>query len=37
MAPSAKKAKDMGSAAQLTAQILIALVWGSYLLVRLCA
>ena len=35
--PLAKKAKDMGSAAQLTAQILIALVWGSYLLVRLCA
>ena len=35
--PLAKKAKDMGSAAQLTAQLLIALVWGSYLLVRICA
>lgn len=35
--PLAKKAKDMGSAAQLTAQILIALVWGSYLLGRICA
>ena len=35
--PLAKKAKDMGSAAQLTAQLLIALVWSSYLLVRICA
>ena len=29
--PLAKKAKDMGSAAQFTAQSLIVLVWGSYL------
>ncbi len=29
--PLAKKAKDMGSAAQFTAQIFLALVWGSYL------
>ena len=35
--PLAKKAKDMGSAAQLTAQLLIAIVWGSYLLARICA
>lgn len=34
--PLAKKAKDMGSAAQLTAQIFIVLVWGGYLLSRLC-
>lgn len=31
MHPLAKKAKDMGSAAQFTAQSLIVLVWGSYL------
>ncbi|WP_300719210.1 diacylglycerol kinase [uncultured Desulfovibrio sp.] len=33
--PLAKKAKDMGSAAQFTAQIFLALVWGSHLLGRL--
>lgn len=33
--PLAKKAKDMGSAAQLTAQIFIVLVWGGHLLSRL--
>ncbi len=32
--PLAKKAKDMGSAAQFTAQSLIVLVWGSYLVHR---
>lgn len=32
--PLAKKAKDMGSAAQLTAQICIVLVWSSYLIGR---
>ena len=29
-----KKAKDMGSAAQFTAQLFLAFVWGGYLLVR---
>lgn len=29
--PLAKKAKDMGSAAQFTAQLFLAVVWGSYL------
>ena len=33
--PLAKKAKDMGSAAQFTAQIFLAAVWGSYVLGRL--
>ena len=33
--PLAKKAKDMGSAAQFTAQLFLAAVWGGYLLGRL--
>ena len=33
----AKKAKDMGSAAQFTAQLFLAAVWGGYLLGRLWA
>ena len=33
--PLSKKAKDMGSAAQLTAQICILVVWGAYLIGRL--
>ena len=33
--PLAKKAKDMGSAAQMTAQLFLFCVWGSYLLSRL--
>ena len=32
--PLSKKAKDMGSAAQFTAQLFLAFVWGGYLLVR---
>lgn len=32
--PLAKKAKDMGSAAQFTAQIFLAVVWGSHLIGR---
>ena len=35
--PLAKKAKDMGSAAQFTAQLFLAAVWGGYLLGRLWA
>ena len=35
--PLAKKAKDMGSAAQFTAQLFLAVVWGGYLLGRLWA
>ena len=34
MHPLSKKAKDMGSAAQFTAQLFLAFVWGGYLLVR---
>lgn len=34
MHPLSKKAKDMGSAAQLIAQISILLVWGTYLAAR---
>lgn len=34
MHPLSKKAKDMGSAAQLIAQIGILLVWGTYLVTR---
>ena len=34
--PLAKKAKDMGSAAQFTAQLFLAAVWVTYLLKRLC-
>ncbi len=34
--PLAKKAKDMGSAAQFTAQLFLAAVWATYLLKRLC-
>ena len=34
--PLAKKAKDMGSAAQFTAQLFLTAVWGTYLLGRLC-
>ena len=33
--PLSKKAKDMGSAAQFTAQICILVVWGAYLIGRL--
>ena len=33
--PLAKKAKDMGSAAQFTAQLFLAAVWGGYVLGRL--
>ena len=33
--PVIKKAKDMGSAAQFTAQLFLAAVWGGYLLGRL--
>jgi diacylglycerol kinase (ATP) len=32
--PLSKKAKDMGSAAQFTAQICILVVWGTYLIGR---
>lgn len=32
--PLAKKAKDMGSAAQFTSQCLIVLVWGTYIIHR---
>ena len=35
--PLGKKAKDMGSAAQFTAQLFLAAVWGGYLLGRLWA
>ncbi len=35
MHPLSKKAKDMGSAAQFTAQLFLAFTWGGYLLVRL--
>ena len=33
--PLAKKAKDMGSAAQFTAQLFLVLVWAGFLLARL--
>jgi len=33
--PLSKKAKDMGSAAQFTAQLFLVFVWGGYILVRL--
>ncbi len=33
--PLSKKAKDMGSAAQFTAQVFLAIVWGSWLICRL--